>query len=75
MTAPENKDSKIGDLTPRELEVLRLVANGQTNKDIGMELGIAEATAKTHLREVYRKLGINNRTRAALLYLNAAKQP
>lgn len=51
-------------LTPRELEVLRLVAQGNSNPAIGRTLFLSEATVKTHLGHVFEKLGVNDRTRA-----------
>jgi LuxR family transcriptional regulator, maltose regulon positive regulatory protein len=51
-------------LTAREVDVLRLVADGRTNRDIGAELGVAEATVKTHLTRVLGKLGATSRTHA-----------
>ncbi|WP_448808577.1 response regulator [Agromyces bauzanensis] len=51
-------------LSPRELEVLRLVADGRSNPDIARTLFIGEATVKTHLLHVFEKLGVNDRTRA-----------
>ncbi len=51
-------------LTPRELEVLRLVANGLDNLSIAAELGIARATVKHHLEAIYAKLGVHGRTGA-----------
>ena len=74
MTAPESADSKIGSLTSRELEVLRLAANGLTNRDIASSLSIAESTVRVHLYRTYRVLGVNNRTRAALLYYNETER-
>ncbi|WP_440710753.1 response regulator [Herbiconiux sp. YIM B11900] len=50
----------------REAEVLRLVARGLANKQIARELGIAERTVKVHLGSVFRRLGLNDRTSAAL---------
>lgn len=52
------------DLTSRELEVLALVANGCSNRQAAAELGIAPATVKTHLDEVFARLGVPNRTAA-----------
>ena len=51
-------------LTPRELDVLRLVAQGNSNPAIGRALFLSEATVKTHLGHVFEKLGVNDRTRA-----------
>lgn len=51
-------------LTPRELEVLRLVARGLSNGEIASELFIGEATVKTHLLHVFDKLGVSDRTAA-----------
>lgn len=52
-------------LTSRELEVLRLVVKGRSNKEIGNELAISEATVKTHLNSLMAKLGVNDRTSAS----------
>lgn len=51
-------------LSPREIEVLQLVARGNSNKDIGKQLHISKATVKTHLNHIYDKLGVNDRTAA-----------
>jgi two-component system, NarL family, response regulator LiaR len=53
-------------LTPRELEVLRLIARGRSNKRIALELGVAEKTVKTHVGHVLAKLDLADRTQAAL---------
>lgn len=53
-------------LTARETEVLCLVATGMTNRQIGLELGIAEKTVKTHVSNVLSKLNAGSRTEAAL---------
>ncbi|OOL29367.1 hypothetical protein GQ85_26435, partial [Rhodococcus rhodochrous] len=55
-----------GRLTAREVEVLRLVARGRSNRQIADELCIAEKTARNHVERVYAKLGVDNRTRAGL---------
>lgn len=54
-------------LTPREHEVLELIAAGRSNKRIALELGIAEKTVKTHVGHLMAKLGVSDRTQAALL--------
>lgn len=53
-------------LSSREAEVLRLAARGFANKQIGRELGIAERTVKVHLGNVFRRIGVEDRTSAAL---------
>ena len=54
-------------LTPRETEVLRLVAEGLSNRQIGERLFLGEATVKTHLLRTFDKLGVSDRTRAVTL--------
>ncbi len=54
-------------LTPRETDVLRLVAEGLTNRQIGERLHLGEATVKTHLLRTFDKLGVSDRTRAVTL--------
>lgn len=56
----------LDDLTERERDVLRLVAQGQANKEIALELGINERTARTHVSNILSKLGLSSRTQAAL---------
>jgi two-component system NarL family response regulator len=51
-------------LTPRELTTLRLMADGQANKEIANTLGISERTVKTHLSHLFEKLGVTSRTEA-----------
>ncbi|MDK8796170.1 response regulator transcription factor [Corynebacterium sp. MSK044] len=51
-------------LTPRELEVLQLVADGSSNREIGQQLMLSEATVKSHLVHIYDKLGVRSRTSA-----------
>ncbi len=51
-------------LTPRELAALRLLANGNSNKEIATALGISERTVKTHLGHLFEKLGVTSRTEA-----------
>ena len=52
------------DLSPRELEILELVARGTTNREAAKRLFISEATVKTHLLHIYAKLGVNDRAAA-----------
>ncbi len=51
-------------LSPREVSVLSLVAQGASNREVGEELHISVATVKTHLVHIYEKLGVDNRTAA-----------
>ncbi len=53
------------ELTPRELDVLEQIVNGKSNKEIGVELDISEATVKTHINSLLAKLGVTDRTQAA----------
>ena len=62
-------------LTPRELDVLRQVAHGQRNRDIGSTLGIAEGTVKGHIHRILRKLRVTNRTEAAVAALATGRLP
>jgi two-component system, NarL family, nitrate/nitrite response regulator NarL len=54
-------ETRPGDLTVRELDVLRLTATGSRNKDIGVALGITDGTVKMYLHSIYQKLGVSNR--------------
>lgn len=56
----------LADLTEREREILRMVAAGKPNKQIAAELVISERTARTHVSNILRKLGLASRTQAAL---------
>jgi DNA-binding NarL/FixJ family response regulator len=56
----------VGTLTGRELEVLRLIARGLPNKLIARELAVSEKTVKTHVSSILAKLGVTDRTQAAL---------
>ncbi|HEV8670329.1 MAG TPA: response regulator transcription factor [Candidatus Limnocylindria bacterium] len=67
--APSETDV-YSDLTPREREVLRLVASGRANKEIGAQLGISERTVKTHISNIFSKLELTDRTQAALFVHN-----
>jgi DNA-binding NarL/FixJ family response regulator len=58
--------SPVGELTDREQQVLALVGQGLTNKQIGRALGIREGTVKAHLTSVFQRIGIRDRTSAAL---------
>jgi DNA-binding NarL/FixJ family response regulator len=58
-------------LTRREQDLLGLIAQGKTNKEIALDLGIREPTVKVHVKSIFRKLGVFNRTQAARLALDS----
>ena len=60
------RQTPIAGMTERQVEVLRLLAKGRSNKEIARELGITEGTVKVHLLSVFRVLGVRNRTEAVL---------
>jgi two-component system, NarL family, nitrate/nitrite response regulator NarL len=57
----QEKQDIVEELTPRELDTVRMVARGLRNKAIAHQLAISEGTVKTHVRNVYRKLGLDSR--------------
>lgn len=65
--------SKTEGLTNREIQVLTCVAEGKQNKIIADRLGLSEHTVKLHIHHVISKLGVNNRTEAAVWFLDQAK--
>ena len=66
MAKPSSTDL-LGELTPRELEILKHVAEGQSNKAIGRALEITDGTVKLHVKSILRKLGVRSRVEAAVL--------
>ena len=64
---PAEPPPGLDELTPRELEIFRLVAKGNSNADIAAELTIAETTVKTHVARVQMKLGLRDRIQAVVL--------
>lgn len=62
-----NKDNNIDALTPKEKEVLALVAKGASNQEIADKLFVRDVTVKTHLNSIFKKLKVTNRTQAVLL--------
>ena len=59
-----------GLLSPREREILRLIAQGDSNKRVARELDIAETTVKIHVQHILRKLGLSSRVQAAVFAVN-----
>ncbi|MEP1445774.1 MAG: response regulator transcription factor [Paraglaciecola sp.] len=57
----------VGELTPKQFQVLKLLQDGLLNKQIAYDLSITEATVKAHISAVFRKLNVNTRTQAVLL--------
>ena len=64
---PDHLPPGLGDLTARELEVLKLIARAQSNAEIAATLFISEHTARTHVARILSKLNLNDRTQAAVL--------
>jgi DNA-binding NarL/FixJ family response regulator len=60
----------VGELTPKQFQVLKLLQNGLLNKQIAFDLNITEATVKAHISAVLRKFSVNTRTQAVLLLNN-----
>jgi DNA-binding NarL/FixJ family response regulator len=58
---------QLAGLTPREEEILKLLATGESNREIGNRLFISEQTVKNHVASIFRKLHVNDRTKAAIL--------
>jgi DNA-binding NarL/FixJ family response regulator len=73
--AADDRGDPVARLTPREREVLVLIGRGYANKRIALELGLAEKTVKTHVGHVLAKLGVSDRTQAAVLAVRAGLVP
>ena len=71
------RDQVVSSLTPRQLEILQLLARGQSNKQIARRCKLSENTIKVHVSAILRALGLNNRTQAGILMqqLNDAGPP
>lgn len=79
LTLSAQRDSALQELgsaqlTAREMDVLKRLTQGLTNKEIARELGLQEVTVKLHVKTLYRKIGARNRTEAALLARGAGME-
>ena len=73
---PRDRPVALSDLTPRELEVLRLIARGLSNADIARTLVVGDATVKTHITRIFAKLGLHDRAQAVVVaYESGLVQP
>ena len=70
-TDTDDFSGKLAMLTPHQLKVLRMVADGLLNKQIAYELDISESTVKQHVSAVLRKLNVINRTKAGIAFKHA----
>lgn len=66
----EHDKQGLDNLSQRQREILLLLANGESNKEISRALDISAGTVKAHLESLYRRLGVKNRTQAAMLLNN-----
>ncbi|MCA9837956.1 MAG: response regulator transcription factor [Trueperaceae bacterium] len=66
---PDHPEHKLSDLTEREADILRLLAQGASNQEIAEALQVSEKTVRNRLSEIFSKLRLNNRTQAALYAL------
>ena len=67
LRTPVDSAPGLSELTPRELEVFRLLATGKTNREIAAELIVGETTIKTHVTRILMKLGVRDRVQAVVL--------
>jgi len=67
--------SKETHLTKREKEILNLIASGRTNAEIADTLNVSPQTVKTHIRNLYRKIGVQGRLQAVLYAVNSMLKP
>lgn len=67
MNLPFTSEAPVIPLTPREKDVLKLVAQGANNHEISEKLVVREVTVKTHLNSIFKKLNVSNRTQAVLI--------
>ena len=62
----ERRRSPVPELTPRQWELLKLIAVGHTNTQIARQLGLSEGTVRSHLENIYGRLNVSNRTAAVI---------
>lgn len=74
-SAPKSHEAPVEQLTPREMDVLRLVAKGMSNKEIADKLIISEKTTKTHISNILSKLHLADRTQVAIYALRQRLVP
>jgi DNA-binding NarL/FixJ family response regulator len=74
LDAPPGTGSVLDDLTRREMDVLRGIREGKSNKEIARDLEVQEVTIKLHVKTLSRKLGARNRTHAAMIARDAGLQ-
>ena len=75
ITERHQSDPRLESLSTREREILPLIAEGLTNREIGERLGLAEKTVKNYISGLLSKLGLQRRTQAAVLHLENRDQP
>lgn len=64
----EQTAERIASLTPQQLRVLTMIGEGLYNKQIASELSVTDATVRAHVTEIFRKLGVTNRTQAVIFF-------
>jgi DNA-binding CsgD family transcriptional regulator len=75
MLEEKNEQTGLFALTPRELEVLQMISSGLTNAEAARRMQLSVHAIKFHLAGVYRRLGVTNRTEAAVAYLRFMSTP
>ncbi len=67
MRSPQSDSPLPATLNRSQLAILRLISRGHSNREIAAEVHLSENTVKTHIQEIFRKLGVRNRVEAAIL--------